>query len=104
MKKLFKAALKIMLLVFLLSTAFHSGKRAGFRTGSEWAILQAGIVAREAGLTLPVYLHNGAFRVVLRQPPGLYKKAWQLADKFDRANKGDRTDKQEGAEIGVAEF
>ncbi len=82
--------------MFLFSIAFHSGKRAGFRTGSQWAILQAESVAREAGMALPVYLHNGAFRVVFRQPPGLYKKAWQLADKFDRANKASQTAKQDG--------
>ena len=104
MKKLFNAALALMVLVFLLSIAFHSGKRSGFRTGSEWAILQAEIVAREAGMVLPVYLQNGAFRVVLRQPSGLYQKAWHLADKFDQANKAGGTEKREGARTGVTEF
>jgi hypothetical protein len=90
MTKFFKASGKIILLVFLISTAFHAGKRAGFRTGSEWAMVQATIVAREAGMMLPVYLQNGAFRVVFRQPPGLYRKAWQLADEFDRENSASR--------------
>lgn len=104
MKKLFKATLAVTLLVFLLSIAFHSGKRDGFRTGSEWAMLQATIVAREAGIALPVYLHNGAFRVMLRQPPGLYKKAWQLADKFDRANNARQTEKRDGSRTKVTAF
>lgn len=87
MKKIFGAAIAAVFMAFLLASAFHSGKRSGFRTGSEWAILQAAIVAREAGIALPLYLHDGAIRVVLRQPPGLYQKAWRLADRFEEANK-----------------
>lgn len=104
MIKLFKTTLTITLLVFLLSIAFHSGKRAGFRTGSEWAIFQATIVAREAGMALPVYLHNGAFRVVLKQPPGLYQRAWHLANKSDQESKTREGEKREDARNEVVGF
>ncbi len=93
MKKLLGATLVAALLLFLFSIAFHAGRSAGFKTGSEWALLQADIVAREAGMSLPVYLNDGEFRVVFRQPPGLYKKAWQLADRYDRAGRASPTAK-----------
>ncbi len=104
MKRVLKAAITIAFVVFLVSIAFNSGKRAGFRNGSQWAILQAGIVAREAGLVLPVYLHNGAFRVVFRQPPGLYKRAWRLADEFDRANKAKQDGEKTESTTAQTEF
>jgi hypothetical protein len=62
------------------------GRSVGFEAGSEWALLQADILAREAGVFMPVYLEDGNFRVVMKQPRGLYKRAWQLADRhFDQA-------------------
>jgi len=42
--------------------------------------MQANLLAREAGVFMPVSLEQGQFRVVIRQPKGLYKRAWQLAD------------------------
>ncbi len=98
MKKLFGAIIVAALLLFLFAIAFQSGKNAGFRTGSEWAILQADIVAREAGMALPVYLDDGEFRVVFRQPPGLYQKAWRLADRYDRSGRARQTADRESAE------
>ncbi len=84
MKKLLGAVIAIAVLIYLLTITFQAGKIAGFETGSEWAMVQADIVAREAGMSLPVYLDEGAFRIVLRQPSGLYRKAWRLADSYDR--------------------
>ncbi len=84
MKNLLTAAIAVALLLVFFAVAFQIGKSAGFETGSEWALVQADIVAREAGVSMPVYLDDGTFRVVFKQPPGLYQKAWRLADKYDR--------------------
>jgi hypothetical protein len=98
MKNFFVTTAAVTLLLFLFAIAFQAGKSAGFRTGSEWALLQAEIVAREAGMSLPVYFDDGAFRVVFRQPPGLYQKAWQIADRYDRAGGARQTAKLERVE------
>ncbi len=99
MKWILKTGLTVVLLAYLLTIAFNSGKKAGFKNGSQWAMLQAQIVAREAGIVLPIYLYDGAFRVVFKQPPGLYRKAWRLADKFDR-NKQRTDSEREDASVG----
>jgi hypothetical protein len=70
----------IALLAFGFAFGFPFGKTVGFNTGSEWAIIQADIVAREAGTFMPVRLENGVFRVKLKQPRGLRQRAWKLAD------------------------
>ncbi len=51
--------------------------------GSEWAMVQAEIYAREAGLDMPVIYDNGQFRVILKQPRHLYRRAWRLADRYE---------------------
>ena len=70
--------------VFLLLTGllagFVAGKIAGFATGSEWALMQADTLAREAGVFMPVSYDGRTFRVVIKQPRGLYRKASRLAD------------------------
>ena len=105
MKKIFGAAIAARVYGVSACQCIPFGKRSGFRTGSEWAILQAAIVAREAGIALPLYLHDGAIRVVLRQPPGLYQKAWRLADRFEEANKERETEKQRKMErSAIVEF
>ncbi len=71
------------ILIAGFAMVYEFGKSAGFRTGSEWALVQADIAAREAGVFMPVYLKEGKFRVVKRQPRGIYKRAWQLADQFE---------------------
>ncbi len=81
MKKSSKTATAVIVLLAGLSGAFQVGKSIGFKTGSEWALVQADILAREAGVFMPVYMEGDNLRVVVRQPHGLYKKAWQLADK-----------------------
>ncbi len=75
--------LAIALLMIGFAAGFPVGQSSGFATGCEWAIIQADILAREAGVTMPVSFNDGEFRVVLRQPPNVYRKAWQLADKYE---------------------
>ena len=76
-------ALATVLLFAGFAAGFPLGKSDGFARGSEWALLQADIVARESGVFMPVYLDNGTFRVVIKQPRNIYKRAWQLADLHD---------------------
>jgi hypothetical protein len=66
------------------AAGFPVGKDAGFTTGSEWALMQANLFAREAGVFMPVSLERGQFRVVIRQPNNLHKRAWQLADEKEK--------------------
>ncbi len=73
-------ALSLVLLGAGFAAGFPVGKDAGFNIGSEWALMQANLLAREAGVFMPVSLEQGQFRVVIKQPRGLYKRAWQLAD------------------------
>lgn len=83
MKKVSSTSMTVALLLVLMTVAFHMGRSIGFNTGSEWALIQADIVAREAGLFMPVYLNEGKFRVVIKQPRGLYRRAWQRADEYE---------------------
>ncbi len=89
-----QAALSLALLGVGFAAGFPVGKDAGFTTGSEWALRQADLLAREAGVFMPVSLEQGQFRVVIRQPKNLYKRAWQLADEKEAAvpwlNSGER--------------
>lgn len=70
----------VFLLCAGLIAGFAAGKSAGFATGSEWALMQADIHAREAGVFMPVSYDGRTFRVVIKQPRGLYRKASRLAD------------------------
>jgi hypothetical protein len=96
MKTTIKILIRISLIIALLLTGFAAGfpvgKSIGFTTGSEWALVQADIVAREAGSSMPVYFRQGRFRVIVKQPPHIYKHAWKLADRHDKemedVNKG----------------
>ncbi len=87
MKTTIKILIRISLIIALLfmgfAAGFPVGKSIGFATGSEWALVQADIIAREAGSSMPVYFREGRFRVVVKQPRHLYKHAWQLADRYD---------------------
>lgn len=84
--------MRIMLAIFLLvagfAVGFPVGKSIGFATGGEWALVQADILAREAGLFMPVSIEEGSFRVVIKQPRKLYKRAWQLADLHEESMQG----------------
>ncbi len=74
----------IVLVALGFALGFPLGKIVGFNNGGEWAIMQAEIIAREAGMFMPVRLENGTFRVKLKQPRGLHRQAWKFADKhFD---------------------
>lgn len=89
-----QTALSLALLGAGFAAGFPVGKDAGFTTGSEWALIQADLLAREAGVVMPVSLERGQFRVVIKQPRGLYKRAWRLADKEEEKapwlNNGER--------------
>ncbi len=93
-KVIFRICMIIALLVLGFAAGFPVGKSIGFTTGSEWAIVQADILARQMGLSMPVHLEDGHFRVVVKQSRHLYKRAWQSADKYqqemDIVNTGDR--------------
>lgn len=75
----------VVLLTSGFAAGFSSGERKGFDRGGEWALVQAGVLAREAGVFMPVYMNQGSFRVVIRQPRNLYKQAWQRADQQEAA-------------------
>jgi hypothetical protein len=83
MKVTVRIMLSIALLIAGFAAGFPAGMSAGFTSGSEWALMQANIVAREAGVFMPISLNDGKFRVVIKQPRDLYKRAWELADKHE---------------------
>jgi hypothetical protein len=83
MKILMQMVLAAVLVVAGFAAGFPVGKSVGFTTGSEWALVQADIIARESGLFMPVSFEDGRFRVTIKQPRNLYKRAWQLADRHD---------------------
>ena len=81
MKTIIQIIMAAVLLMAGFGVGFTMGKSVGFNTGSEWAIIQAEIVAREAGMFMPVHLEDGVFRVKLKQPGDLHQRAWKIADK-----------------------
>ncbi len=81
MKIITQLVLATALLLAGFAAGFPIGKNSGFATGSEWALVQADILARESGLSMPVSYEEGQFRIVVKQPRNLYKRAWQLADR-----------------------
>lgn len=81
MKTLTRITCVVVLLAIGFAAGFPIGSTVGFTKGSEWALVQADILAREAGLFMPVFFEGGIFRVIMKQPHGLYRRAWQLADK-----------------------
>lgn len=83
MKIIKKIVLMLAFLAAGFAAGFPAGKSAGFTAGSEWALVQADIIARESGLSMPVSFADGRFRVVIKQPRNIYKRAWQLADRHD---------------------
>ena len=100
MKTLTRITCVVVLLAIGFAAGFPIGSTIGFTRGSEWAIVQADVIARESGLLMPIGFDGGMFRVIMKQPRGLYKRVWQEADKRDRQreevkniNKADRTSK-----------
>lgn len=98
MKKISNIITMIVLLLVFAGAAFQAGKSVGFKTGSEWALVQADILAREAGVFMPVYMEGDNFRVVVKQPRGLYRKAWDLAATYEEARNTLETTKQKSAD------
>jgi hypothetical protein len=95
MKIIIRIALTIVLLAAGFAAGFPIGRNRGFSTGSEWAFVQANILAREAGLFMPVNLEAGQFRIIMKQPKHLYRGAWMLAERHEDEMaylcRGDRT-------------
>ena len=95
MKIIIRIAIVIVLLLAGFAAGFPIGQTIGFSTGTEWAIIQAELIAKEAGVSMPINYEAGKFRIVIKQPGHLYKRAWQLADRQEEAmeyvNKGKRT-------------
>ncbi len=85
--KLVKLASKMVIAIFLIligfATGFPIGRSTGFTTGSEWALVQADIAAREAGVFMPVYIKDEVLRIVIRQPRNLHKRARHRAEIHD---------------------
>ncbi len=74
-----RMALVSVLMSIGFAAGFLLGRQTGFLTGSEWAMAQAAIVAREAGRSMPVTFREGRMRIVVRQPEDLYRRARQRA-------------------------
>jgi hypothetical protein len=88
-----------LLLAIGFAAGFPIGSITGFTRGSEWALVQADVLAREAGLSMPVGFDGGMFHVIMKQPRGLYKKVWHEADKqaLIEASPGVRRDEMKKA-------
>lgn len=99
MKKFHSIITVIVLLLVFGAVGFQTGRSTGFKTGSEWALVQADIVAREAGQFMPVYMEGDTFRVVIKQPKGLYKQAWKLADMYEDTRNTLCLDSKEKGEV-----
>ncbi len=85
MKQASKIISAIILLGACAGAGFQAGKFAGFKSGSEWALVQADMLAREAGVFMPVYMEGDTFRVVIKQPRGLYKRAWEQSARHEES-------------------
>lgn len=74
-----RIAVILGLLAAGFALGFPLGEQRSFHTGSEWAIVQVGIAAREAGMPLPFFLKDGQIRVIAGQSPDLHKWARKQA-------------------------
>ena len=88
MKIATRITMRIIMILALLAAGFAVGfpigQQNGFATGSEWAIVQADIAAREAGVFMPFSFEEGQIHVVVKQPTGIYKRAQMAALQSDR--------------------
>ena len=78
-----RAAYAVVLLLVGFATGFPVGRSIGFVTGSEWSLVQADLLAREAGVFMPVNYQEGTFHVVVKQPRHLYRIAQERADRHE---------------------
>jgi hypothetical protein len=83
LKLTIRATFAIVLLLVGFAAGFPIGQSIGFSTGSEWSFVQADLLAREAGVFMPVNYKEGAFHVVVKQPRKLHKDARQIAERHD---------------------
>ena len=88
MKIAIKIVERIIMILILLAAGFALGfpigQQNGFSTGSEWAIVQADIAAREAGVFMPVSFEEGQIHVVVKQRTDIYKRAQHASLEGDR--------------------
>lgn len=94
MKIMAQITIVIVLLLAGFAVGFPIGQTMGFSTGSEWVIIQADLIAKEAGLVMPVQYEEGKFRIIVKQSRHLYKRAWKLADRHEEAIKNMKKDKR----------
>lgn len=86
-----KMMLWIILTIFLIAGLFAAGfaagfpygRNMGFSLGSEWVMMQIDMLAREEGIFMPIRYEEGQFRVLLKQPNNVYRRAWKLADRYE---------------------
>lgn len=83
MKIVLRTAVAIAVFMAGFAAGYPAGKTNGFLSGAEWSSIQSSILAREAGVFMPVYYESGAFRVVFKQKKNFYKQAKQMADEND---------------------
>jgi thiosulfate reductase cytochrome b subunit len=82
MKIILRIISVIVLVSFGFAAGFPIGQKRGFTTGSEWAFVQASLIAREMGLFMPVNFVEGHFKIILKQPRGHFRRTRQLAEKY----------------------
>jgi hypothetical protein len=103
MKIIIQMIMAAALMALGFAIGYPMGKNVGFNNGGEWAIIQAEIVAREAGMFMPVRLEGGVFRVKLKQPVDLHQRAWKIADKhFEELAIGANCDRRLVERVKVA--
>lgn len=81
-----KIVMRIVSVIVLVSLGFAAGfpigQSRGFTTGSEWAFVQASLIARDMGLFMPINFAEGHFKIILKQPRGHFQQTQQLAEKY----------------------
>ena len=88
----FRAAFAIVLLLVGFAAGFPVGRSTGFTTGSEWSLVQADLLAREAGVFMPVNYKEGTFHVVMKQPRNLHKGARERANRHEAEMADEKSD------------
>jgi len=102
MKIILRIILGLALLVTGFALGYPIGKMAGFNNGVEWAMVQAEIVAKEAGMFMPVHMEGGVFLVKFKQPKNLHKRTWEVADHYEELAIGANCDMRLGDQVQVA--
>lgn len=87
MNVILRIAAAIVLLFAGFAAGVPVGTSIGFDHGSEWALVQADLLAREVGVSMPVQYEDGQLRVIIRQPQNLHRRAWRLSEREYEAQK-----------------